>query len=75
MHRARRPSKALTADRLRGAAARGDAALAARELEKGVDVDEEDEQSGTVALHEAAECNHPAVVDLLVRAQDVALAQ
>ena len=68
MHRARRPSKALTADRLRGAAARGDAALAARELEKGVDVDEEDEQSGTVALHEAAECNHPAVVDLLVRA-------
>ncbi len=68
MQRARRPSKALSSDRLRGAAARGDEQLAARELEKGAEVDEEDEHTGYTALMEASEAGHVALVELLVRA-------
>lgn len=66
--RTRRPSKALSSDRLRGAAARGDEQVATRELEKGAEVDEEDEQTGCTALMEAAEACQPALVELLVRA-------
>ena len=68
MQRARRPSKALSSDRLRGAAARGDEQVVARELEKGAEVDEEDEHTGYTALMEASESNHVAVVERLVRA-------
>ena len=68
MQRARRPSKALSSDRLRGAAARGDVQLATRELEKGAEVDEEDEQTGYTALMEASESDQLPLVELLVRA-------
>ena len=67
MQRARRPSKALSSDRLRGAAARGDVQLATRELEKGAEVDEEDEQTGYTALMEASESDQLPLVELLVR--------
>ena len=68
MQRTRRPSKALSSDRLRGAAARGDEQLATRELEKGAEVDEEDEHTGYTALMEASESGHVELVQLLVRA-------